>query len=103
MAETEELMDGCMAGWLAKRWAVTGGRDVARTVRSDAVVAVLFYELRTRRVIRNFSIVCPVFFRFSPAMFSSFFFARYVCLSDSWALFICQTYSHIAQYIATYM
>lgn len=74
MAETEELMDGCMAGWLAKRWAVTGGRDVARTVRSDAVVAVLFYELRTRRVIRNFSIVCPVFFRFSPAMFSSFFF-----------------------------
>jgi len=88
MAETEELMDGCMAGWLAKRWAVTGGRDVARTDRSDAVVAVLFYELRTRRVIRNFSIVCAVFFSssFFSTMFCScflFFFARYVCLSDS--------------------
>jgi len=86
MAETEELMDGCMAGWLAKRWAVTGGRDVARTVRSDAVVAVLFYELRTRRVIRNFSIVCPVFFRFTPAMFSSFFFLHVTS--------VCQTAEH---------
>lgn len=90
MPETEELMDGCMAGWLAKRWALTGAR-VARTVRCDAflivvvvvsvIVAVLFYELRTRRVIRNFSIVCAVFFR--PSYCISYLFARYVCLSDS--------------------